>query len=267
MNESKMNVDVKQELSDPLSTLSSSAAAATAATASTSSTAELSLYIDQALFQDPNATPTIALVNRQLEIDNEKKQIELEMAREEREFKLKMHEIQLKQTQELCDYKSQLREWVIKSVAANDTEKLAVINRCLSVGNENTLSGLAAFSNNNNQQHSILPQQHQENQHSLVNYKVKKEAKPTSLISKRIRHLITSDIFVNRNCTTLFYGYCHAKKCEYGKLKHVHSIVDSKYAINIMVRLANTVEFFKSNAIKDIVEIHDLIQKFNMIKL
>ena len=79
------------------------------------------------------------------------------------------------------------------------------------------------------------------------------------------RHLISSNVYNDKNCQTLYFGNCTNNLCEFKREDHMHSIVKAKYGLNMIFNNKNVV-YYKSKAVKTDKDLKQLISSFKMTK-
>lgn len=199
------------------------------------------------------------LLRRRIKLDIETARIDLEIKKAEYE------------------YREKLREIAILALESSDYKKLDYIKQLYNLDSKGvfiepftakTTSKTTATTINDEPSSSTV------DENKSVEKKDKKSAKPQQQPTRRLkkvkntwntRHLISSNVYNDKNCQTVYFGNCTNKLCEFKREDHMHSIVKARYGLN-MIFSNKSVVYFKSKAVKTDKDLKQLISSFKMIK-
>jgi hypothetical protein len=195
------------------------------------------------------------LLRRRIKLDVETARIDLEIKKAEYE------------------YREKLREMAISALESSDFKKLDYIKQIYDLDNKGVFIEPLKTKKTTTKKINDEPSSTvDENKSAEKNNN--KASKPQQQTIKRLkkvkntwntRHLISSNVYNDKNCQTLYFGNCTNNLCEFKREHHMHSIVKAKYGLNMIFNNKNVV-YFKSKAVKTDKDLKQLISSFKMTK-
>jgi hypothetical protein len=242
---------------------------------------------------DPLFIKSFELMNRNLELDNERKAIENNSLIENREIQKKINMLNLKKAEAQQNFYENIRSEIARSIEENDfdrarklTEILSINSNLSNIRKEADITSLNQFGMNvssleeineslvkteKTQQNETFDKNQDELKKECENVNKKEQFFLSSIDeldfdTGHVRHLIVSTLFKNRNVKILYKGgKCSKNNCfVQEKNQHVHLIVVSKYAINMCLKTSKRFKYYKSFAIKSEQNFKKLIKNYNM---
>ena len=206
-----------------------------------------------------NTTDSVCceLLKRRIKLDNETVRIDLEIKKAEYE------------------YRTKLQEMAISALEKSDFKKLDYIKQLYDLDNKEffieppttiTITTTTTTKPTNDESQSTVDENKSTVKKNIKSNNLKKRLRPKKNVWFT-RHLISTDVYDDEICQTLYFGTCTDNSCKFKHEEHMHSIVKVNTTHFKDHLKNNKVDvYLKSIIIKSGEELKQLIDKFKMIK-